>query len=1633
MKKLIILLVFCLKSITVNSQDFVCGANFFKKEKKQNKKEKFNDDEKLLIIPVSFHVVYNNNIEKISVTKIESLIKKLNNDFNQIKSGIDSDFHSIVSSPKIEFQLYDANNDCDETASITYHQTSYSKFLNNENNDTYLKKYGYIDSKKVLNIWICDLEDGIGGYSFLFDQLNIIGEERDGVVLDYKKTSDSFILIHEIGHYLNLMHIWGPTRGNEFNEPHVCGDDDVIADTPPQKGPSTPLLGFIKCIYSNNQECNNKKSNFQNYMDYSYCKGMFTKGQTDEMRRTILEFRPGLLETFSNIKNCNECGDIEDPLETSGNYILPSNDPSNTLVLNNDYTHINREAYLCFENDIDNYDFKISGKGTINITLTQLEKNFDIKLYKNGIIVKGSFNENPNSSAEQIKHYIDSNSTDDYTIAIYGDGYSENNGNGVFSDKPYKLNINWQPELSWWESWFTDYVEAFTVTNLNACKNEEKQFNVTVPSEFENKVDYLWIPSTGLSCDDCSNPKVILDKQTTYKLYTIPKNTLLTNDPKNGYSEQEVTVFINPTPTANAGSDKTIQNGESIQLQGSGGSSYLWSPTTGLSNPNIWNPIASPSETTTYTLTVTENGCTDTDTVTVIVDLGNGGGNAPSNDDCDNAKNLASSTSCNTTFGTIDFATADNISNKPSCDAITNPNSLGVFYSFIASSNTHTVEVNPTGTLDVVLTIYSGNSCSNLTEFACEDTSGGNGVKTSLTKNNFTIGDKYWIRVYDYGTFEPAIGQGGFNICVTHSDSSGGNGTDLVSNITSVSNRNPDSGDEITVNYTVSNLGDTATQFWLAPSIYLSSNQKLNNFDTYLASGKINQTINGNETVSLSTKINIPNISDKQYYLIINPDPANIITETNEENNLDFYSIQVGEVIENGPNLDVKKVTVTPNTNLAPGQEINVEIKIENDGNKDAGKFITLIVFDADNNGKYDSSKDIIIGSKSFSGIDKGEDKTRDEDVFLPTSISSIGTYRIIAIADSEDDITETDENDNDKSENIIISTLTPAGPDLIANYLSVEIDETNGKVSESNLCLNERYTFRFNTENIGNLEIGTGGTAIRTYAYISKDQYLDGTDVSIGFDDASTQLSAGEVNSGLAEEKLVGFSEGQHYLLLYPDRNGIVAETNEGNNITAIPIYISNCDNEALPDLKMDIISYTPYNNSLGDYLTVEMKISNIGASPISDFNVKLFLSEDQIFHAYGNKYSFNDHSLLNDGSEKIKEVLNSGDSLKTTMTAYIASSNGTQGPIDQKGVYYLFASVDEDNDFNEIDKSNNTDFRPIELTSIGCYYNTEDEIHTISFEKSDDVLFDIKAKTNCTYTINGQEEWITSPKNWTLSSNATVLVRVEANPFPYPRIGHISYGNKIYEFTQEARPCSELDDTIKLKILPETIMNIGCGLKGSINIEIEKGFPPYSYKWSNGSTARNLDNIETSGEYTLTVTDISGCEIQKTFNVTNDFNLDNSYTLNNGVLTANQNGVSYQWYKCANGSNVKIENETNQSFIPDELGEYLVEVYTGSCSKKSECISITTLNINSKIESIFNLFPNPANKVLNIIIPENYNNQFLKTVLYDTNGKKIKIIDTKIKNSKLELNVEDLSNGMYLLNFSLDNKNWSQIFIKK
>lgn len=116
---------------------------------------------------------------------------------------------------------------------------------------------------------------------------------------------------------------------------------------------------------------------------------------------------------------------------------------------------------------------------------------------------------------------------------------------------------------------------------------------------------YKWTPSIGLDHDNIANP-VATPLQTTK--YTVDVSNGSCDD-----TTQSVTVTVNQNPIADAGNEIKLFQGQSARLQGTvkGDSitGYYWTPATGLSDPNVLNPITTPTDDITYTLTAVSKSC----------------------------------------------------------------------------------------------------------------------------------------------------------------------------------------------------------------------------------------------------------------------------------------------------------------------------------------------------------------------------------------------------------------------------------------------------------------------------------------------------------------------------------------------------------------------------------------------------------------------------------------------------------------------------------------------------------------------------------------------------------------------------------------------------------------------------------------------------------------------------------------------------------------------------------------------------------------------------------------------------------------------------------------------------------------
>lgn len=138
----------------------------------------------------------------------------------------------------------------------------------------------------------------------------------------------------------------------------------------------------------------------------------------------------------------------------------------------------------------------------------------------------------------------------------------------------------------------------------------------------------------------------------------------------------------------------------------------------------------------------------------------------PQNDACSAARVLQSGSTCTFTLADVEGASPSGIP-IPACTGFTSPTALDVWFEFEATSPSEVITVRPQSGnlagLDPVIALYEGD-CSALNLLDCSDSPGGAGGTGNLIASNLIIGQRYLVRVYDFGSTPPA--DPAFEICV---------------------------------------------------------------------------------------------------------------------------------------------------------------------------------------------------------------------------------------------------------------------------------------------------------------------------------------------------------------------------------------------------------------------------------------------------------------------------------------------------------------------------------------------------------------------------------------------------------------------------------------------------------------------------------------------------------------------------------------------------------------------------------------------------------------------------------------------------------------------------------------------------
>lgn len=239
-------------------------------------------------IPVVVHVVTGPDTQAVSDAQVRSQIDALNNDFrkrNPDVSSVPAPFQRLAADSRIQFELATTDPQGNPTTGITRTATTVAAFTDDDAVKS--STTGGADAwptEGYLNIWVCRLAGGLLGYA----QFPGGPPATDGAVINYTAfgtigtAQEPFHLgrtsTHEIGHWLNLRHIWG-------DDGTGCNGSDFVADTPNQGGPNygKPTFPTVSCLNGPDGDM------FMNYMDYvdDAAMTMFTSGQVTRMQAAL--------------------------------------------------------------------------------------------------------------------------------------------------------------------------------------------------------------------------------------------------------------------------------------------------------------------------------------------------------------------------------------------------------------------------------------------------------------------------------------------------------------------------------------------------------------------------------------------------------------------------------------------------------------------------------------------------------------------------------------------------------------------------------------------------------------------------------------------------------------------------------------------------------------------------------------------------------------------------------------------------------------------------------------------------------------------------------------------------------------------------------------------------------------------------------------------------------------------------------------------------------------------------------------------------------------------------------------------------------------------------------------------------
>ncbi|MEO8854593.1 MAG: gliding motility-associated C-terminal domain-containing protein [Ginsengibacter sp.] len=233
---------------------------------------------------------------------------------------------------------------------------------------------------------------------------------------------------------------------------------------------------------------------------------------------------------------------------------------------------------------------------------------------------------------------------------------------------------------------------------------------------------FLWTGPAGFSSNE-QNPLIANTTPANNGKYYVTGTSA-----KGCVSKDSTVVNLSARPLVSTGEDQEICEGGSVQLRSTGNNitSYQWSPAAGLSNPQVPNPVASPSQTTLYILQVANVDCMVFDSVLVTVNI-----------------NPTANAGPDKVIIKGQTATLDGSAEGTDVNYLWTPGNN------ISGNTTLTPVVNPSATQSYVLNVFSGKGCKAATDSVLVKVYQQLYVPNAFTPNGDGINDTWVIETLE--------------------------------------------------------------------------------------------------------------------------------------------------------------------------------------------------------------------------------------------------------------------------------------------------------------------------------------------------------------------------------------------------------------------------------------------------------------------------------------------------------------------------------------------------------------------------------------------------------------------------------------------------------------------------------------------------------------------------------------------------------------------------------------------------------------------------------------------------------------------------------------------------------------------